>query len=256
VSDSVACDTLNMSTSPVKNFLVNHFMPEKCYTELFVNFYLHGENVYKFHATNSTKRGTYLSPLPIHIVLVAQLLQLLKILWRRNAEGLIMFLNLLPWLDSFLIERHFLFCVPFYCSAWGERLFLTIQTTMILFLILHYRGDTFRGILFVLAYGGLIVLMGSYAPAQVISAMQSSSLAAIIILQAGTNYRNGHTGQLSSASVLLSCAASLGLIFVSLQDTGKSLATASYLMSACFSCILLAQVLCYGNNTDGAKKEN
>lgn len=36
------------------------------------------------------------------------------------------------------------------------------------------------GILFVVAYGGLIVLMGSYAPAQVISAMQSSSLAAII----------------------------------------------------------------------------
>uniref|UniRef100_A0A3Q2YP80 Mannose-P-dolichol utilization defect 1a n=1 Tax=Hippocampus comes TaxID=109280 RepID=A0A3Q2YP80_HIPCM len=240
----VACDTLNMSTSPVKNFLVNHFMPEKCYTELFVNFYLHGEACCQH----------IWSP-DVGCLFTSQLLQLLKILWRRNAEGVNSASILLQLYAS---SGPVLFAMThnFPLLAWGERLFLTIQTTMILFLILHYRGDTFRGILFVLAYGGLIVLMGSYAPAQVISAMQSSSLAAIIILQAGTNYRNGHTGQLSSASVLLSCAASLGLIFVSLQDTGKSLATASYLMSACFSCILLAQVLCYGNNTDGAKKEN
>ncbi|XP_061607021.1 mannose-P-dolichol utilization defect 1 protein-like isoform X2 [Phyllopteryx taeniolatus] len=218
-----------MSSSPIQNFFVTHFMPEKCYAQLFVNFNLH-----------------------------AQLLQLLRILWRRNAEGLCPASVLLQLYASsgpvlLAVARNF----PLF--AWGERLFLSIQTTTIVFLILHYRGDTVRGILFVLAYGGLIVLLGSHAPAQVISAMQSSSLAAIIAskaLQAGSNFKKGHTGQLSSTSVLLSSAASLGLTFVSLQDTGKSLATASYLVSACFSCILLAQVLCYGSNKTSPKKED
>ncbi|XP_051902974.1 mannose-P-dolichol utilization defect 1 protein-like isoform X1 [Hippocampus zosterae] len=232
-----------MSTSPVKSFLVNHFMPEKCYAELLVNFNLH---VPCLTLVLNKIIGLWL----VLDVVFAQLLQLLKILWGRNAEG-VNSVSILLQLYASSGPVLFAMTHNFPLLAWGERLFLTIQTTIILFLILHYRGDTWRGILFVLAYGGLIVLMGSYAPAQVISAMQSSGLAGIIaskILQAGTNYRNGHTGQLSSASVLLSCAASLGLIFVSLQDTGKSLATASYLMSACFSCILLAQVLCYGNN--------
>ncbi|XP_077361713.1 mannose-P-dolichol utilization defect 1 protein-like [Festucalex cinctus] len=240
-----------MSTSLIKDFLVTHFMPEKCYVELFVNF-----NLYASCLTLVLNKIIRLWIL-LDIVF-AQLLQLLKILWRRNAEG-VSSASILLQLYASSGPVLFAMTHKFPLFAWGERLFLIVETTMILFLILHYRGDTVRGISFVLAYSGLTALLGSYAPAQVISAMQSSRLTAIIasnVLRARANYINGHTGQLSSTSVLLSCAASMGLIFVSLQDTGKSLATASYLMSACFSCILLIQVLCYGSNNNTAKKQD
>lgn len=45
------------------------------------------------------------------------------------------------------------------------------------------------------------------------------------VLQAGTNYYNGHTGQLSTLSVFLSCAGSLGVVFVSLQVCSKDIHT-------------------------------
>lgn len=45
------------------------------------------------------------------------------------------------------------------------------------------------------------------------------------VLQAGTNYYNGHTGQLSTLSVFLSCAGSLGVVFVSLQVYSKDVHT-------------------------------
>lgn len=32
-----------MASSPVREFLVTHLMPEKCYEEIFVHFHLHGE---------------------------------------------------------------------------------------------------------------------------------------------------------------------------------------------------------------------
>ncbi|XP_054611758.1 mannose-P-dolichol utilization defect 1 protein-like isoform X2 [Dunckerocampus dactyliophorus] len=233
-----------MTSSPVKDFLVAHLMPEKCYVEFFINF--------RFHVPCLMFVFNKIIGLWILLdVFFAQLLQLLKILWRRNADGLSLACVLLQLYAS---SGPVLFAVAhnFPLFAWGERLFLTIQTSVIVFLILHYRGDTVRGILFVLAYAALIILLGSCAPAQVIAVMHSSSLAALItskVFQARTNYRNGHTGQLSSPSVFLSCAASLGLIFVSLQDTGNSLATASYVLSACLSCILLAQVLCCVSST-------
>lgn len=45
------------------------------------------------------------------------------------------------------------------------------------------------------------------------------------VLQAGTNYRNGHTGQLSTLSVLLTWAGSLGVGFVTLQVCSQELHT-------------------------------
>ncbi|XP_077449173.1 mannose-P-dolichol utilization defect 1 protein-like [Stigmatopora argus] len=239
-----------MSTSPIKDFLVINFMPEKCYVELFFNFNLHVPCL-----TLVLKKilGIWI----LLDIVFAQLLQLLKILWRRNAEGLSPASILLQLYSS---SGPVLFAMThnFPILAWCERLFLTIQTAVILFLILHYRGQSKEGIFLLLAYGGLIVILGSYAPPQIISAMQSSSLAAIIVskvLQAVTNYSNGHTGQLSFISVLLSCIASLGLIFISLQGHTESLEIFGFLLSACFSCILLAQLLCYSRRTTKAKKE-
>ena len=40
------------------------------------------------------------------------------------------------------------------------------------------------------------------------------------LIQAATNYKNGHTGQLSAITVFLLTLGSLARIFTSIQDTG------------------------------------
>ena len=40
------------------------------------------------------------------------------------------------------------------------------------------------------------------------------------LIQAVTNYKNGHTGQLSAITVFLLTAGSLARIFTSIQETG------------------------------------
>ncbi|XP_033506835.2 mannose-P-dolichol utilization defect 1 protein-like [Epinephelus lanceolatus] len=238
-----------MATSPVKDFLVTYLMPEKCYERIFVSFQFNAPCL-KFILNRIAGFWIILD------TFLAQLPQLLKILWRGSAEGLS--------LTSALLQLYAFSCPVVYAVAnnfppfaWGERLITLIQTAAIIFLILHYRGETFKGALFLLAYGAVMFLLGSYAAAAVASVMQASSLAALIAskgLQAGTNYKNGHTGQLSTLSVLLSWAGSLGVYFVSLQETGSSFDTLSHTLSAGLNCVLLAQVLCCRSSTTTKKK--
>ncbi|XP_034746626.1 mannose-P-dolichol utilization defect 1 protein-like [Etheostoma cragini] len=240
-----------MATSPVKDFLVTYVMPEKCYERIFVSFYINAPCL-KFIMSRAVGLWIILD------TFLAQLLQLITILWRRSADGLS--------LSSVLLQLYAFSCPVVYALAnnfplfaWGERVFALAQTAAIVFLILHYRGETLKGMLVLLAYGCLMLLLGSYAAAAVVSVMQTSRLSALIaskVLQAGTNYCNGHTGQLSTLSVLLTWAASLGVIFVSLQETESLFATLSHTVSACLSSVLLAQVLCYRSNTATSRKKN
>ncbi|XP_054482223.1 mannose-P-dolichol utilization defect 1 protein-like [Anoplopoma fimbria] len=240
-----------MATSTSKDFLVTYLMPEKCYERIFVNFQV---NVPCLQFIMKRVVGFWI----LLDALLAQLPQLLKILWRRSAEGLS--------LTSVILQLYAFSCPVVYAIAnnyplfaWSDRLFTLAQTAAIIFLILHYRGDTLTGMLFLLAYGGVMFLLGSYAAAAVASVMQDSSLGALIaskVLQARTNHCNGHTGQLSTLSVLLSWAGSLGVIFVSLQETGSLFTTLSHTLSAGLSCVLLAQVLCYRSSTATTKKKS
>ncbi|XP_071316559.1 mannose-P-dolichol utilization defect 1 protein-like [Trachinotus anak] len=235
-----------MATSPVKDFLVTYLMPQKCYEEIFVNFHLHVPCL-KFLLKKIAGFWILLD------TLLAQLPQLLKILWRGSADGLS--------LSSVLLQLYASSCPVVYAMinnfplfAWAERLFTLAQTAAIVFLILHYHADTLTGMVFLLAYSGVMFLLGSYAAAAVASVMQASSLVALIaskVLQARTNYCNGHTGQLSTLSVLLTWAGSLSVVFV---EEGSSLATLSHILSACLSCVLVAQVLCYRSSTSAKKK--
>ncbi|XP_029029129.2 mannose-P-dolichol utilization defect 1 protein-like [Betta splendens] len=214
-----------MASSPVREFLVTYFMPDKCYEELFVRLHFHAPCV----RLVLTKAAGFWMLLD---VLLAQLPQLLKILWSGSAEGLS--------LVSVIMQLYALSCPVVYAMAnhfplfaWAERILTLAQTLVIVFLILRYRGDTLKGLLFVLAYTCVMFLLGSYAAAKVILAMHSSSVAALIAskaLQAGTNYCNGHTGQLSSLSVFLTWAGSLGATFTSVQVSASRITHTAALM--------------------------
>ncbi|XP_053296751.1 mannose-P-dolichol utilization defect 1 protein [Pleuronectes platessa] len=233
-----------------REFLLTFLMSQRCYEEIFVNFQLSVScclHVLKKAAGFWILLDTLLAPLP----------QLLKILWRGSADGLS--------LPSVLLQLYSLSCPVVYAVAnnyppfaWAERIFTLAQLAVIAFLILRYRGDTLKGVLFLSAYSSLMFLLGSHAPIALVSWMQSSSLTSLIaskVLQAGTNYYNGHTGQLSTLSLFLTWAGSLSVFFLSLQESGYTLATLSYTLSACLSCVLLAQVLCYRSSTAAKKKE-
>ncbi|XP_067347515.1 rhodopsin kinase GRK1b isoform X2 [Channa argus] len=177
-------------------------------------------------------------------------------MWRGSAEGLSL-ASVLLQLYAFSCPVVYAMANNFPLFAWAEKIFMLAQTVAIIFLILHYHGETFTGLLFVLAYGSAMFVLGSYAAAAIVSVMHTStspSLTASKILQARTNYYNGHTGQLSTLSVLLAWAGSLAVSFVSVQETGSSFATLSHTLSACLSCVLLAQVTCYRSSTATKEK--
>ncbi|KAM4547136.1 mannose-P-dolichol utilization defect 1 protein-like [Fundulus diaphanus] len=236
--------------SPLKDLLVGRLMPEKCYEELFVRFHLHAPCL-KFVLNKIVGFWIILD------AFLAQVPQLLKILWTGSAEGLS--------LTSFLLHLYALSCPVVFAAAlnfpffaWAERLFTLAQTATIVFLILHYRHETLKGVLLLLGYGGVMLLLGSYAAVAVVEVMHTSTVAAFIlskVVQTVTNYHNGHTGQLSTLSVLLSLGGSLGVAIVSVQENGGSFTTLSHILSACLSFVLMAQVLCCTRRADSVAKK-
>ncbi|CAJ1064126.1 mannose-P-dolichol utilization defect 1 protein-like [Xyrichtys novacula] len=239
-----------MDTSLLKDFLVTYLMPEKCYERIFVNFLLDAP-CFKFIL------GRIVGICIILDTFFAQLPQLLKILWRGSADGLSLPASLLQ-LYAFSCPVVYAIANNFPLFAWADRLITLTQAAVMVFLILRYRGETLKGMLLLLAHSGAVFLLGSYAAVAVASVLQASRLAALIAsksFQAGTNYRNGHTGQLSSLSVVLSYTGSLGVFYVSLQS-GSSFETLSHALSACLSCVLLVQVVCYRSSTATGKRKS
>ncbi|XP_061445525.1 mannose-P-dolichol utilization defect 1 protein isoform X2 [Rhineura floridana] len=185
--------------------------------------------------------------------------QIIKILRAKSAEGLSFHSILLELLAitgtmAYSISKTF----PF--SAWGEALFLMIQTVAIGFLVQYFGGHTGRGVSFLVAYFGVLaLLLSSLTPAGVVTALQASNMPAVVIsrlLQAATNYRNGHTGQLSAVTVFLLFAGSLARIFTSIQETGDPLMALTYVVSSACNGVITGQLVYYWNvPLDKRKKE-
>ncbi|XP_075999573.1 mannose-P-dolichol utilization defect 1b [Genypterus blacodes] len=237
---------------PLKGFLLSYIMSESCYDEFFLNFnFLH---VPCLKAVLSKVLG-------IGIILgsvLVKLPQILKVMKAHSAEGLSFNSVLLELLAisgtmAYSVANNF----PF--SAWGEALFLMLQTLTIGLLIQHYGGRTGRGVLFVFVYSVLMtVLLSPLTPPSVVVAMQAFNMPAVVIsrlIQAATNFSNGHTGQLSAISVFLLFAGSLARIFTSLQETGDSLMALTYVTSSSCNGIIALQLLYYWNSSPQLKEE-
>ncbi|XP_031707332.1 mannose-P-dolichol utilization defect 1b [Anarrhichthys ocellatus] len=76
------------------------------------------------------------------------------------------------------------------------------------------------------------------------------------LIQAASNFRNGHTGQLSAVSVFLQLAGSLARIFTSLQETGDTLMALTYVISSACNGVIALQVLYYWNSSPERKKKS
>ncbi|XP_067295177.1 mannose-P-dolichol utilization defect 1a [Pseudorasbora parva] len=238
-------DTSDQETmTPLKEFLLTYFMPEKCYDYFFIYFNFMHVPCLKIILSKTVGiwvlMGIVIAPLP----------QIWKVFWSGSSNGLCLtsiFLELLA------ISTHAAFCYTqsFPIGAWGESLFALIQIAVLALLIQHYRGKTIKGVYFLALYCGFMFLLASpLTPVSVVWTLHEWNVLLVIagrFFQAGSNFKYGHTGQLSALSVFLVFLGSLGRIFSSLQDTGLSLSSQMHALACCGSGVMLAQILMYWN---------
>ncbi|XP_077401264.1 mannose-P-dolichol utilization defect 1 protein-like isoform X1 [Vanacampus margaritifer] len=231
---------------PFEGLLLEYLLPQSCSDAFFLRFnFMYGPCL---KILLSKCLGTII----ILGSMLVKLPQIMKLLGAKNAEG-VSFLSLLGELLAITGSLAYSVARSFPFSAWGEALFVMLQTVTVGFLIQHYGGRTRRGVLFVLLYIGVLsVLLSPLAPASVLTAMQASNMPAIIVsrvIQAATNFRNGHTGQLSALTVIILFAGSLARIFTSVQETGDILLVVTYVVSVACNGLIVAQVLYYWKPT-------
>ncbi|KAM4676836.1 mannose-P-dolichol utilization defect 1 protein [Discoglossus pictus] len=236
-----------------RGLLVPWILPEKCYDEFFLHLNLLDVFCLKILLSKVLGIGIIAGSVMVKVP------QIVKILKAGTAEGLSfqsVLLELLAITGTMVysITREF----PF--SSWGETLFLMVQTLIVGFLIQHLGGRTTTGILFLGAYFVLLgILLSPVVPMAIITALQAINMPAVIIsrlIQAVTNYRNGHTGQLSVVTVTLLFLGSLARIFTSIQETGDPLMSLTYIVSSTCNGVILSQLIYYWNvSSVGDKKK-
>merc|ERR1712243_285046 len=116
------------------------------------------------------------------------------------------------------------------------------------------------GILFSAAYGAIVfaITQPGLVPDGVLWYGQAANIPMIVVgklIQAATNYKNGHTGQLSAITVFLLTAGSLARIFTSIQETGDQVMILTFVVSSSVNVIIALQVLYYWNTTKQVLKK-
>ncbi|XP_026581322.1 mannose-P-dolichol utilization defect 1 protein [Pseudonaja textilis] len=241
-----------MAASALKVALVPYILPERCYEELVVNLNLLHVPCLKVLLSKTLGFGVVAGSL------VVKLPQILKILAAKSAEGL-SFNAILLELVAISGTMAYSIAHSFPFSAWGEAFFIMLQTVSIGFMVQHFGGQTRRGLAFLFTYFALLALLLSpLTPSVIVTTLQVSNMPTATtsrLLQAATNYRNGHTGQLSAITTFLLFAGSLARIFTSIEETGDLLMVLTYVVSLACHSLILAQVIYYWNATDRLKKE-
>lgn len=224
---------------------------QECVKEYFDKFnFLH---VGCFKATLSKTLGLGI----IAGSLLVKVPQIVKIWKNKSGEGINVFSVLL---DLFAITAmsSYSFISGFPFSAWGDGVFLGIQTVAIAVLVMHFSGETAKATAFLSAYLAVLFAANSgLTPVHVLWTCQAMNIPIVLIskfIQAYTNYSNGNTGQLSAATCFMLFFGSLARIFTSIQETGDTTMITMYACSTMANGIIVAQLLYYWN-ADAKKKE-
>ncbi|OCT59635.1 hypothetical protein XELAEV_18001057mg [Xenopus laevis] len=197
-----------------RGWLVPGVLPELCFDEFFLKFNLLDVPCLKLALSKALGFGIIAGSVMV------KLPQIVKLVRAGSAEGL-SFKSIL--LEMLALTGTMVYSIThgFPFSTWGEVLFLMLQTLTIGFLIQHLGGSTAMGFLFLGGFFSLLAIsLSPVVPMAMITAMQATNVPAIVIsrlIQATTNYRNGHTGQLSAITVGLLFLGSLARIYTCVQ---------------------------------------
>ncbi|XP_017766514.1 PREDICTED: mannose-P-dolichol utilization defect 1 protein homolog [Eufriesea mexicana] len=182
--------------------------------------------------------------------LLVKVPQIIKILKSKSVEGINVYSVLLDLFSiTSMVSYSFVSGFPF--SAWGDGVFLGLQTLAIAILIMHFSGNTIQATAFLAAYLAVVSAATSgLTPVKVLWVCQAMVIPIILIsrlMQAYTNYSNGSTGQLSAITGFMLFFGSLARIFTSIQETGDMTMIIMYICSTTANAIIAAQILYYWN---------
>lgn len=174
--------------------------------------------------------------------------QILKILQNSSAEG-VSFTSVLFDLYAVVAGVAYAYAKQFPFSAWGDALFLLIQSTIITALVLNYNFSSVSAVSFVVAFSGILFgLVGGFTSLEVLWSMQAVSAPIMFIgklAQAYANYQNGSTGQLSAMMCFMLLFGSTARIFTSIQETGDPIIILIYSLATVGNGLLVSQFIYY-----------
>lgn len=182
--------------------------------------------------------------------LLVKVPQIVKIIKNKSGEGINVFSVLLDlFAITAMLSYSFMRGFPF--SAWGDAVFLGIQTLIIAVLVMHYNGETVKATAFLAAYLAVLFTANSgLTPIHVLWTCQTMNIPIVLVSkfsQAYTNYSNGNTGQLSAITCFMLFFGSLARIFTSIQETGDVAMITMYVCSTLANGVIVAQLLYYWN---------
>ncbi|KXN69274.1 mannose-P-dolichol utilization defect 1 protein [Conidiobolus coronatus NRRL 28638] len=240
-----------MSNTPIinlPNFLRTPavgLIGEKCYTELIENLNFTNVPCLKYAISKGLGLGIVVGGSIVKIP------QILKIVNSGSVEGISLFsysLETLSYLVS--ISYNLRNNNPF--STWGETLLITFQNFIILSLIQVFNNNLLGTIWVVLGGSGIHYLLNGsgLVSLDLLTILQGATIPVTLfsrVPQILTNYRNGHTGQLSAFTVFNYFFGTLARVFTTLQEVDDKVILISFLLALTMNSILAAQMIYYWN---------
>uniref|UniRef100_A0A1B6D008 Mannose-P-dolichol utilization defect 1 protein homolog n=1 Tax=Clastoptera arizonana TaxID=38151 RepID=A0A1B6D008_9HEMI len=240
----------NFSVAEYFKQVVLLLLPHKCYDEFFIN--------YNFLDVPCLK-ATISKGLGLAIVggsLMVKVPQIMKILQNKSAVG-ISFLSVLLDLYAVTAGVAYSYAKNFPFSAWGDSLFLLVQTVTIAALVLHYNRSSNVAAAFIGLFSiAMYTLISGMTPLDILWSMLSVSVPIMFagkMVQAYVNYKNGSTGQLSAITCVMLLFGSIARIFTSIQETGDPVIILTYSLATIGNGILVSQFLYYSKKSPAAK---
>ncbi|GAB6019963.1 hypothetical protein CHUAL_001492 [Chamberlinius hualienensis] len=219
-------------------------MSDKCFHEFFIAF-----NLFHFECLKQTISKC----LGLGIIagsLFVKIPQILKLIQSGSGAG-ISILGISLELLAITASAAYNYANSFPFSAWGEGLFLGIQTATIAFLVLQYGKGFTSGLVYVIIYGLLTYfLVGGWAPLTLLWTLQALTIPIVVVsklIQGWTNYKNGGTGQLSAITVFILFLGSIARIFTSYQETGDLILILTYVATSAGNGLIAGQIIYYWN---------
>lgn len=227
--------------------ICSNLFDKKCCIKLIQDFEFQDSECLKLITTKALGYGIVVGASAV------KLPQVLKIINAKSGAGITIFGVLLELLAiSFNACYSFRNNFPF--SAWGEAIFLALETAVIAFLILWFDGAKGKATTFLMFYTAMIMTLThpTIVSKHMMWWLQSTVLPLAVTgkaFQAIKNYKAQHTGQLSAITAWAILAGSIVRIFTTIRETGDLLTAVTFGFAAVANATLALQVLIYRQST-------
>lgn len=223
--------------------ICSQFYDKACCSKLIHNLDYQDAECLKMFAAKSLGYGIVVG------ASLVKLPQVFKILGAKSGAGITIFGVLLE-LMAITFNACYSFRNNFPFSAWGEAIFLAIETGLIAFLVLWYDGIKGKALTFVTLYASVVYFLShpTMVPKETMWYLQFTVLPLAVtgkLFQAVKNYKAQHTGQLSAVTAWAIFAGSLTRIFTTIQETGDLLTATTFVFAASANAIIALQVFYY-----------